>query len=68
MQYKSQPPEEGLVDVVNEIGSQNDDARKPLYVVKKYTYIDIGIPVCGRTDRERGREGGREGQEDGRMR
>lgn len=45
MQHKSQPPEEGLVNVVNEVGGEYDDPWEPLNVVEQYSYIDISIAV-----------------------
>lgn len=57
MQHKSQPPEESLVDIVNEVSSEYDDSREPLYVIEQYSYIDISIAVsrCA-VQKERGRE------------
>ena len=69
LQYKAQSPEEGLVDVVDEVCGEDDDAREPLNVVEQHTNIHIGIAVCGGAgkgaEREGGKEGGREGGKDG---
>ena len=45
MEHKSQPPEEGLVNVVNEVSSEYDDPWEPLNVIEQYSYIDISIAV-----------------------
>ena len=46
-QHKLEPPEESLVQVINEVGGKNDDTREPLNVVEKNTHINIGIAVSG---------------------
>ena len=47
LDHKPQPPEEGLVDVLEEVGGEDDDAREPLNVVEQDTHVHIGISVCG---------------------
>ena len=46
-QHEPQSSEEGLVDVVNEVGGEDDDAREPLNVVEEDTHIHISIAVRG---------------------
>ena len=76
MQHETQSPEESLVNVINEIGGEDDDARESLYVVEQHSNIHIGIAVSGCAVREGRRreewrrgmseegrsEGGREGR------
>ena len=47
MQHITQPPEEGLVNVFNEISGEDNDPRVPLHVVQEYTHIHIGIAISG---------------------
>ena len=63
MQYKAQSPEEGLVDVVDEVGSEDDDAWEPLNVVQQHTHIHIGIAVRGGAGGEGERRGKGEREE-----
>ena len=51
LQYEAQPPEEGLVDVVDEVGGEDDDAREPLDVVEQYSHVHVGVAVGGGTER-----------------
>ena len=46
-QHEPEPPEEGLVDVVNEVRSEDDDAGEPLNVVEEHTHVHIGVAVRG---------------------
>ena len=70
VQHKAQSPEEGFVDVVDEVSGEDDDAGEPLNVVQQYSHINIRIAVCrgavcareeegGGRRRERGKRGGR---------
>ena len=76
VQHKAQSPEEGFVDVVDEVSGEDDDAGEPLNVVQQHSHINIRIAVCrgavcareeegGGRRRERGTRGGREGREEG---
>ena len=47
MQHESQSSEEGLVDVLNEVCGEYNDAWKPLYVVEEHSHIDISIAISG---------------------
>ena len=47
MQHKSQSPEEGLVDVVNEVCGEYNDPWKSLYVVEEDSHVDISIAISG---------------------
>ena len=47
MQHEAQSPEEGLVDILNEVCGENDDAWKPLYVVEENSHINISIAISG---------------------
>ena len=80
VQHKAQSPEEGFVNVVDEVGGEDDDAGESLNVVQQHSHIHIRIAVCrgavyGREEEgerrrevEREKEGervGREGREEG---
>ncbi len=43
----AQTSEEGFVDVVNEVSSENNDAGKSLYVIQQHAHIHVGIAICG---------------------
>ena len=62
MQYIVQSPDKGLVDVVDEVGGEDDDAWEPLNVVEQHTHIHIGIVVRGGAGGGGGGGGGREGR------
>ena len=47
MQYKAEPPEECLVNVVNEVSGEDDDAREALDVVEEHSHIHIGVAIRG---------------------
>ena len=47
MQHEAQSPEEGLVDILNEVCGEDDDAWKPLYVVEENSHINISIAISG---------------------
>ena len=44
-QHKLEPPEESLVQVINEVGGENDDPRETLNMVQKNTDINVGITI-----------------------
>ena len=44
-QHKLESPEESLVEVIDEVGGEDNDAREPLNVVEKNTNINVGIAV-----------------------
>ena len=48
MQHKAQPSEEGLVQVLDEVGRENDDARETLNVVEQHSHVHVGIAISGR--------------------
>ena len=47
MQDKLQTSEESHVQVFNQVGGEDDNAREPLNVVEKYSNINVGIAVSG---------------------
>ena len=47
LQHEAQPAEEGLVDVVDEVGGEDDDAGEPLDVVEENSHVHVGIAVRG---------------------
>ncbi len=63
LQDESQPPEEGLVNVLNEVGGENDDAGEALDVVEKDTHVHVGITISG-GPAEEGYRRVREGEEE----
>jgi len=58
VQYKAEPPEEGFVNVVNEVSGEDDDAREALDVVEEHSHIHIGVAVRRGTGEGRRRGGG----------
>ena len=48
LQDVSETTEESFVDVLNEVGGENDDTWKPFYVVQQHTHIHVGIAISGR--------------------
>ena len=58
MQYKAEPPEEGLVNVVNEVSGEDDDAREALDVVEEHSHVHISIAVRGGAGEGEGGGGG----------
>ena len=47
VQHEAQSPEEGLVDILNEVCGEDDDAWKSLYVVEENSHINISIAISG---------------------
>ena len=45
LKHKSEPPKECLVNVLNEVGGENDDPWEPLNLVEQYPHVHISIPV-----------------------
>lgn len=50
--HKLQPPEESLVNVVNQVGGQDDYPGEAFNVVQEHTHINVGISISGRTEDE----------------
>ena len=46
-EYETKTSEKGFVDVINEVGGEDNDARKPLNMIEQNTHIDISISVRG---------------------
>ncbi len=47
LEDEAEPPEEGLVDVVNEVGGEDDDPGETLNVVEEDTHVHVGIAISG---------------------
>ena len=47
VQHEAQSPEEGLVNILNEVCGEDDDAWEPLYVVEENSHINISIAISG---------------------
>ncbi len=43
LEDEAEPPEEGLVDVVNEVGGEDDYPGKSLIVVEEDTHVQGGV-------------------------
>ena len=43
--YELEPAEEGLVYVVNDVGSEDYDSRKAFNVIKQDAHVHIGITI-----------------------
>ena len=48
LQHITQSSEEGLVNVVNEVCGEDDDAGEALDVVQQHPNVHVGIAICGR--------------------
>ena len=44
-----EPAEEGLVDVVDDVGDEDDHARETLDVVEQHAHVHVGIAIGGGT-------------------
>ena len=41
-----QTSEECHVYIANEVSGEDNDTRKPFYVIQQHTHIHIGIAIC----------------------
>ena len=57
LQDESETPEEGHVNVVDEVRGEDHDPREALDVIEQHPNINVGVSVSGRpaAGRERGR-------------
>ena len=49
VENKLESTEERLVDVVNDVGGEDNDSWKALNVIEQDTHIDVGIAISRRT-------------------
>ena len=47
LQNKLEPSEEGFVDVLVEVGGEDDNAGEVLDVVQEHSYVHVGIAISG---------------------
>ncbi len=48
MQYITQSSEEGFINIVDEIGGEDNDASITLYMVQQHPHIHVGIAISRR--------------------